>query len=99
MDDQSPMHLVVTWFDASADSMELGIGEIPLHTRTNSKRWSIFPQHAKINNIRNLNHVTPTRYCFWTMTSHTAPAAVSDQRMAERASMHVSTGQAVHTAI
>ena len=33
------------------------------------------------------------------MTSHTAPAAVSDLVMAERSSMHLSTGHAVHTAI
>ena len=30
------------------------------------------------------------------MTSHTAPAAVSDQIMAKRSVMHHSTGQAVH---
>ena len=33
------------------------------------------------------------------MAFHTAPAAVRDQIMAERSFMHVSTGQAVHTAI
>ena len=33
------------------------------------------------------------------MASHTAPAAVSDQIMTERYFAHLSTGQAVHTAI
>ena len=30
------------------------------------------------------------------MASHTAPAVVSDKKMAERSFMHLSTGQAVH---
>ena len=33
------------------------------------------------------------------MACHTAPAAVSDQIVAKRSLMHLSTGQAVHTAI
>ena len=33
------------------------------------------------------------------MASHTAPAAVSDQLMAERSLMYLSIGQAVHIAI
>ena len=33
------------------------------------------------------------------MVSHTAPAAGSDQVMAERSLMHLSIGQAVHTVV
>ena len=33
------------------------------------------------------------------MVCHTAPAAVSDQVMTERSFVHLSTGQAVHTAV